>query len=88
MKAIEFPQANEILAKDQPQYQPLPVHIDTTDPSTPFTVCFELSDEEINEIVRTRKLWHTQVTFGQRFHPIMMTTQNPFVNQEQLIEHA
>jgi len=43
-----------------------------------FTCCLELSDEEIEEIIRTKRIWHTQMTFGDKFHPILMTTKNPF----------
>lgn len=77
MKAVEFPEQNEILAKDQPQYQQLPVHIGNTE-ETPFTACMELDDEEIEELVRTRRIWHTQFTFGTQYHPIRMSTKNPF----------
>jgi hypothetical protein len=43
-----------------------------------MTACFELSDEEIEEIVRTKKLWYTQMLFGNQFQPVGMSTQNPF----------
>lgn len=78
MKAIEFAQQTAILAKDQPEYQPLPVHIDHGDKMVPMTCCFELSPEEIKEINETGKLWYTQSTFGQPFQPIRMATSNPF----------
>lgn len=43
-----------------------------------MTACFKLNKEEIEEIVRTGKLWHTQMLFGANFQPILMSTQNPF----------
>lgn len=43
-----------------------------------MTACFELSDEEIEELVRTRKLWYTQMLFGNQFQPVCLSTQNPF----------
>lgn len=82
MIAVEFPQANCILAKDQPEYDPLPVHIDVVDPARPMTCCFQLNKEEIDEIVKTGKIWFTQLTFGQLFHPISMSTQNPFIKDQ------
>lgn len=81
MISIEFPQANIPLAKDQPEYETLYVHVDPNDPTLSMTACFELSDEEIVELVKTRKLWYTQLTFGQPFQPVRMSTQNPFVQQ-------
>lgn len=47
-----------------------------------MTACFELSDEEIAEIVRTKRIWHTQMVMGNLFQPVMMTTQNPFLPVE------
>lgn len=82
MQAVEFPQQTHILAKDQPQYIPLPVHIDQTAPEIPMTCCFELSDDEVEEIVRTKKIWHNQWTFGQPFQPIRMTTKSPFTESQ------
>lgn len=78
MKSINFPQANTILAKDQPEYEPLHVHVDQDDPTGPVTACMELTDEEIAEIIATKRIWHTQLTFGDLYHPIRMSTKNPF----------
>lgn len=78
MKAIEFPQQTHILAKDQPEYEPLPVHIAAGEPGTPFTCVFELSDEEIAQIVQTKRLYYTQLTCGNLFQPVRLSTMNPF----------
>ncbi|MDF2189293.1 hypothetical protein [Paraflavitalea sp. CAU 1676] len=82
MQPIEFPEANLILGKDQPEYRPPPVFLDRSDPSTPMTACFELSDEEVAEIVATRRIYNTQRTFGKLYHPILLTTRNPFTNAQ------
>lgn len=47
-----------------------------------MTACFELTDEEIEEMVRTKKLWFTQMTMGNLFQPVIMSTQNPFLPNE------
>lgn len=47
-----------------------------------MTACFELNKEEIEEIVRTGKLWYTQMLFGNNFQPIVMSTQNPFKSED------
>jgi len=86
MQPVEFPQQTHVLAKDQPQYTPLPVHIGAEEENFPMTACFELSDAEVAEIIATKKLWYTQVTFGHPFQPVMLSTQNPFINKEQTIE--
>lgn len=86
MQPVEFPQQTDVLAKNQPQYIPLPVHVGSKDDGFPMTACFELSEEEKVEIAATGKLWYTQVTFGHPFQPVMLSTQNPFINAEQTIE--
>lgn len=43
-----------------------------------MTACFELSEEEKAEILATGKIFYTQMLFGNNFHPVMMSTQNPF----------
>ncbi len=76
MKAIEFPQQTQVLAKDQPQYDPLPVHFD---PHTGACVaCFELSAEERKVIAEGGKLWLWQYTWGRPFQPVALTTDDPW----------
>jgi len=84
MNSIDFPKANIQLAKDQPQYRTLFIHVDKSgrDPEGNVTCCFELSEEEVQEIVRTKKLWFTQVTFNRGFSPIRMSTTTPFTPEE------
>lgn len=83
MTPIKFPEQTHVLAENQPEYEPLPVHIDQNDTAVPMTACFVLTDEEVEEIVKTRKLWHTQLTFGNAFQPVTLSTQSPFTKQEQ-----
>lgn len=78
MKSVDFPQANLPLAKDQPQYQTLFVRFEPQTYGSPMRACFELSDEEIEEIVKTKRLWFQQLTFGNGFSPIHMSFQSPF----------
>lgn len=65
----------------------------TEDPSNPIqyekyiipwsmTACFELTDEEVEEIVRTRRIYHRQLIMGNAYQPILMSTQNPFEEKE------
>lgn len=76
MKPIEFPQQTMVLAKDQPQYDPLPVHVDRT--TGACIGCFELSDEERKAIANGAKIWLWQYTFGRPFQPVALTTDNPW----------
>lgn len=81
MIAVDFPERTHLIAENQPEYETLPAHIDVNDPTTPCTMCFELNKEEIEEIVKTGKLYFTQFTFRSAFQPINMSTQNPFIQQ-------
>jgi len=78
MDAIEFPEQTIVLAKDQPEYSPLPVHIGSEAEGTPMTACFKLSAEELAEINETGIIWVGQLTFGKLLQPIRVSTKNPF----------
>jgi hypothetical protein len=71
MKPIEFPEVNTIYAKDQPEYIPLPCH---KTESGDVISCFELSEEEIQEIIETKKLWLSVRTFNKPLQPIFLST--------------
>lgn len=76
MIAVSFPESNAMLARDQGEYEPLPIyHFGDVEGRVAF--CFRLSDAEIAEIVSTRTLWLQQLTFGRRFQPIALSTQRP-----------
>jgi hypothetical protein len=65
MKPIEFEGQTHILAKDQKEYQPLPVAIE----GNCCTSCWELSDEELRVLAKTKRLWLHQFNFGQPLQP-------------------
>ena len=73
MKAIEFPGCNTLIGKDQPQYLPLPA-MDLGGPTGEKIICFELTDEEIETLKKTKRLYYSQWTFGHNFHPMKITT--------------
>jgi len=92
MQPVEFPQQTDILAKDQPQYTPLPVHIkfeqqrmsdgEAIDVPMEMTACFNLSPEEIAAINKTGALWYTQCVFGNPFQPVRLSVLNPFASED------
>jgi len=69
MIPVQFPEANAALARDQGEYEPLPVYI-FNDAQGRMAMCFRLSPKELEEIARTRTLWIQQLTFGRRFQPV------------------
>ena len=55
MKPAEFPQQTMVLAKDQPQYEPFPVHFDAN--LGACIGCFELDDTERATLAAGGRLW-------------------------------
>jgi hypothetical protein len=66
MKPVSFPQATVVYAKDQPEYVPLPAHVSI---HGVVTSCWELSNEELAEIILTRRIWLQAMTFGAALQP-------------------
>lgn len=92
MKAIDFPQRNVMLAEKQPEYETIPVHVVmktvnysdgkhqfTKELAWSMTCVYELSDEEIAEIMANKRLFYRQMLFGHNFQPIFLSTKDPFI---------
>jgi hypothetical protein len=76
MTPCNFEQATHTLAKDQPQYLPLPIHLGHA-PEYRMTSCWQLTDEEIEQLVRTRRLWIQVLSFGAPMQPILPSADAP-----------
>lgn len=84
MKPIEFPEQTHVLAKDQPEYQPLPVRrlADGTTSS-----CWQLSEEDAERIYKALeglepgaelpRIFVTQLTFNKPLQPVMVSLDLP-----------
>lgn len=73
MIAIEFEEFNTLIGKGQEEiYIPLPAFHNKEDQSMAF--CFQLNKEELDEILRTGKIWFKQLTFNKSLQPIMLST--------------
>lgn len=73
MEPVEFKGCNTKFAEKQPQYQTLPAMYLKDDTGTVIT-CWELSDEELMDINKTKRLFISQFTFSQPLQPILPTT--------------
>jgi len=85
MRPITFPQVTDQVAKDQPEYITLPAYygqLGEHPGQTGLVTCFELTPEEIDNVVKFGKIWHTQLTFGHAMQPIMLVAANDFFNLE------
>lgn len=83
MKGIDFPQKNNVLGKPESmtddQCYALPVHHYTSNEGFPNVLsCWELTDEDIDNIIKHRKLWSNQV--GTTVQPFSIFTEDPFAN--------
>lgn len=76
MKPIEFDEQTDIIAKNQPQYLPFPVHA-IDDPQRTIIACWSLSDSEIEEIIKTKKIWHSIWLCGKNLQPQLLSVEKP-----------
>ncbi len=76
MKLIEFPEQTVVIAKDQPEYLPMPAHI--TEDGT--VIClWQLSLKERLVLLFTGKLWHRIMTFRTAVQPQHLGVATPFL---------
>lgn len=83
MNLIEFPEQNVVVAKDQPQYRPMPAHKLKDDVSGRVVFCWKLTPEEIEAVVKTGEIWHTVMTFNQPLQPQLLTVEKPELPQQE-----
>jgi len=74
METIEFKEQTVIFAKNQPEYNPLPAHVSE---HGRVTCCWKLSDEELEEVIKTKCIWHQIDTFRSLLQPQLLTTEKP-----------
>lgn len=76
MTPVEFREQNTVLAKDQPQYRPLPVHLQLRLPGT-ATSCWKLTWVERLQVLVTGRLWLQQMTLGSPLQPQLPSVSKP-----------
>lgn len=82
MEFIQFPEANIVIAKDQPEYRPIPACIVRDEegnrpPEGPIVALMQFNPEEIEKIKETGQLWLSVWTFKNPLQPLLIT---PFRN--------
>jgi hypothetical protein len=77
MKLIEFPEQTVVIAKDQPEYSPLPAHRFPNDPHGRVACCWKLTWMERLAVLCTGKLWHQILTFSKPLQPQLLTVERP-----------
>jgi hypothetical protein len=72
-----FPEVNEVIGKDQPEYLPLPAHVIPHDPAGRVVFCWKLSAEDLATIAETGVIWQTVFTFRHPLQPQSLTLEKP-----------
>ncbi len=74
MIPIEFPEQTHIIAKDQPEYLPLPAHVAS---DGRVTFCWRLSMWERLTLLFTGHIWHQVLTFRSALQPQLVLVEKP-----------
>ncbi len=77
MRPIEFAQQTDVIAKDQPQYQPLPVFYGPG-PDFEAISCWKLTWRERFKLLFSGILWNRQMTWGHPFQPVVLEVEHPW----------
>lgn len=76
MIPVKFKGHNVVFAENQPEYNPLPAHVDRENGIV--VTCWQLDDEEKLRFLEDGKIYLQQMTFNQPLQPILPTIDNPF----------
>lgn len=81
MNLIEFPEQTVVIAKDQPEYNPLPAHHFRDEQGT-IACCWKLGFWERVQVLLTGKIWHQILTFNQPLQPQLLHVEKPAMETE------
>jgi len=76
MKIITFPEVTVVIAKDQPEYLPLPAY-QFLDEQGRIVCCWELTWRERFTILFRGRLWHQILTFKKPLQPQLLSVDKP-----------
>lgn len=83
MRSLFFKGCNKAIAGNQTQYNTL--HAQELQEKGELLMIFELTDEEISEIVRTKKIVYRRLTFGGLFQPFSIETHWPLPEPPEIL---
>lgn len=72
MKPIEFPEQNIIATSDDENVKPLPVCISPD--GFQSISCWEVTDEDIERIKQTKRIYLSQMNYGAPLYPVFITS--------------
>ncbi len=77
MTLIEFPEQTLVIAKDQPQYLPLPAYRFANDAEGRIVCCWRLTWRERLSVLLRGTVWHQVLTFNAPLQPQLLTIDKP-----------
>ncbi len=77
VQLIEFAEQTVIIAKDQPEYRPLPAYVFVDDPNGRIACCWKLSWRSRLKVLFTGRIWHEILTFKQPLQPQLLVVDKP-----------
>ena len=77
MTLSNFPEQTVVIAKDQPEYKPLPSYRFSDDPQGRIVCCWKLSWTDRIKILLRGVLWHQVLTFNNPLQPQLLTPDKP-----------
>ena len=80
MKPTKFKRMNVVCAKDQPEYLPLPAHINEAEGLV--TSCWSANLKERIRFLLTGRIYLTLLTFNKPLQPQVITVYNPINGTE------
>jgi hypothetical protein len=79
MQLIDFPEVTQVIAKDQPEYRPLPAYRYANDPQGRIVCCWKLTWRERFEVLFGGVVWHQILTFNKPLQPQLLATEKPIM---------
>ncbi len=74
MTPQDFPERNVIYAENQKEYLPLPAHVS---PEGVVTTCWQLTEDELEQVLVTGKIFLQVHTFREPLQPIGLSAVKP-----------
>ena len=73
MEPVKFEECNVVYGDNQEEYVGLPAH---KTPDGQVLMCFQLDEDEIEEMRKTGKMWISLLTFNKPLQPICLSSKN------------
>jgi hypothetical protein len=77
VRIVEFPEQTVVIAKNQPEYLPLPAYRFHEDVTGRIVCCWQMNWKARVRFLFTGKIWHEILTFNQALQPQLLSVEKP-----------